>query len=175
MNVLGPFLAELRPAKAIGMLQDNYLEFFAKQIFINVPWWYLAVSRIISLFLSQRTKSKFVYAGPSKSTDTLCKYIAPERLPVAHGGAYKEGEHEFSTADSVTEITIKPATKQTVKFPLSKVSTLVWELRVVGWEVSYGAEIIPEAEDGYTLIVSKTRKLTTTDTFGAQPSLPSLL
>ncbi|MCL7050014.1 hypothetical protein MKW94_014490 [Papaver nudicaule] len=162
-NFRGPFLAELRLAKAVGLLQDNYPEFVAKQIFINVPWWYLAVSRMMSPFLSQRTKSKFVYAGPSKSTDTLCKYIAPERLPVAHGGAYKEGEHEFSTADSVTEITIKPATKQTVEFPVSEVCTLVWELRVVGWEVSYGAEFVPEAEDGYTVIVSKTRKLTPTD------------
>ncbi|KAI3990903.1 hypothetical protein MKX01_026087 [Papaver californicum] len=162
-NVRGPFQAELRVAKAVVLLQDNYPEFVAKQIFINVPWWYLAVSRMISPFLSQRTKSKFVYAGPSKSTDTLCKYISPERLPVAYGGAYKEGEHEFSTADSVTEITIKPASKKTVEFPVSEVSTLVWEVRVVGWEVSYGAEFVPEAEDGYTVIVSKTRKLTPAD------------
>ncbi|KAI3899732.1 hypothetical protein MKW92_034510 [Papaver armeniacum] len=162
-NVRGPFLAELKVAKAIVTLQDNYPEFVAKQIFINVPWWYLAVNRVISPFLSQRTKSKFVYAGPSKTTDTLCKYIAPERLGVAYGGAYKEGEHEFSIADSVTEITIKPATKQTVEFPVSEASILVWELRVVGWEVSYGAEFVPEAEDGYTVIVSKTRKLTPAD------------
>ncbi|KAI3931774.1 hypothetical protein MKW98_012184 [Papaver atlanticum] len=162
-NVRGPFMAEIKVAKAVVMLQDNYPEFVAKQIFINVPWWYLAVNRMMSPFLSQRTKSKFVYAGPSKTADTLCKYIAPERLAVAYGGAYKEGEHEFSTADSVTEITIKPATKQTVEFPVSEASTLVWELRVVGWEVSYGAEFVPEAEDGYTVIVSKTRKLTPAD------------
>lgn len=41
------------------------------QIFINVPWWYLAVNRMISPFLTQRTKSKFVFAGPSKSAETL--------------------------------------------------------------------------------------------------------
>ncbi|RZC62664.1 hypothetical protein C5167_024419 [Papaver somniferum] len=162
-NARGPF-QEIRAAiKHVALLQDNYPEFVAKQIFINVPWWYLAVNRMMSPFLSQRTKSKFVFAGPSKTTDTLCKYIAPERLAVAYGGAYKEGEHEFSTADSVTEITIKPATKQTVEFPATEASTLVWELRVVGWEVSYGAEFVPEAEDGYTVIVSKTRKLTPAD------------
>ncbi|QCE14359.1 hypothetical protein DEO72_LG11g1359 [Vigna unguiculata] len=40
-------------------------------VFINIPWWYLAVNRMISLFLTIRTKSKFVFAGPSKSTETL--------------------------------------------------------------------------------------------------------
>ena len=36
---------------------------------------------------------------------------------------------------------------------------MVWELRVVGWDVNYGAEFVPTAEDGYTVIVSKTRKV----------------
>jgi hypothetical protein len=33
----------------------------------------------------------------------------------------------------------------------------------LGWDVSYGAEFMPSAEDGYTVIVSKTRKVTSTD------------
>ena len=33
----------------------------------------------------------------------------------------------------------------------------------MGWDVSYGAEFMPSAEDGYTVIVSKTRKVTSTD------------
>lgn len=41
------------------------------KVFINVPWWYLAFNRMISPFLTQRTKSKFVFAGPSKSAETL--------------------------------------------------------------------------------------------------------
>ena len=67
---------ELRQATkhALQLLQDNYPEFVAKQVFINVPWWYLAVNRMISPFLTQRTKSKFVFAGPSKSTETLLRY-----------------------------------------------------------------------------------------------------
>lgn len=40
---------------------------------------------------------------------------------------------------------------------------LVWELRVLGWDVSYGAEFVPDTEDGYTVIVSKTRKISSTD------------
>lgn len=40
---------------------------------------------------------------------------------------------------------------------------LVWEVRVVAWDVSYGAEFVPSAEDGYTIILQKTRKVAPTD------------
>lgn len=39
----------------------------------------------------------------------------------------------------------------------------MWEVRVLGWEVSYGAEFTPSAEDGYTVILHKTRKLAAVD------------
>ncbi|KAL5718120.1 Patellin-3 [Ranunculus cassubicifolius] len=164
-NSPGPLKKELRQAtnQALSILQDNYPEFVAKQIFINVPWWYLAFNRMISPFFTQRTKSKMVFAGPSKSAETLFKYIAPEQVPVQYGGLSKEGEQEFSTADAVTEVAIKPATKQTVEIPVTETCLLVWELRVIGWEVSYGAEFVPSAEDGYTIIVQKTRKISATD------------
>ncbi|ONI35792.1 hypothetical protein PRUPE_1G555200 [Prunus persica] len=149
--------------QALQLLQDNYPEFVAKQVFINVPWWYLAFNRMISPFLTQRTKSKFVFAGPSKSAETLFKYIAPEHVPVQYGGLSREGEQEFTTSDPVTEITVKPATKHTVEIPVSENGLLVWEVRVVGWDVSYGAEFVPSAEDGYTIILQKTRKVAPAD------------
>jgi len=40
---------------------------------------------------------------------------------------------------------------------------LVWELRVIGWEVSYGAEFLPAQEGGYTLNISKPKKVVATD------------
>ncbi|KAL6007762.1 hypothetical protein ACLOJK_033264 [Asimina triloba] len=149
--------------QALTLLQDNYPEFVAKQIFVNVPWWYLAFNRMISPFLTQRTKSKFVFAGPSKSTETLFKYIAPEQVPVQYGGLSKDNDADFSSADPVTEVTIKPASIHTVEIPVSETCLLVWELRVPGWEVSYGAEFVPSAEEGYTVIVQKARKMTATD------------
>lgn len=36
---------------------------------------------------------------------------------------------------------------------------MAWEVRVVGWDVSYGAEFVPSAEGGYTWIVQKSRKI----------------
>ncbi|XP_078182103.1 patellin-3-like [Carex rostrata] len=149
--------------QALTLFQDNYPEFIAKKVFINVPWWYLAVNQMMSPFLTQRTKSKFVFAGPSKSAEILFKHVAPEQVPVQFGGLYREDESDFTVSDAVTEVTIKPSSKHTIDLPLSENSMLVWELRVLGAEVSYGAEFVPEAEGGYTVIVQKTRKLTLAD------------
>lgn len=40
---------------------------------------------------------------------------------------------------------------------------IAWELRVVGWEVSYSAEFVPNNEEAYTVIIQKTRKMAATD------------
>ncbi|XP_039139079.1 patellin-3-like [Dioscorea cayenensis subsp. rotundata] len=164
-NSPGPAKRELRQAtdQALTLLQDNFPEFAAKQVFIHVPWWYLAFNRMISPFLTQRTKSKFVFAGPSKSAETLFKYIAPEQVPVQYGGLSKENNPDFTTADTVTEMTIKPSSKQTVEIPVTETCTLVWELRVLGWDVTYVEEFVPSAEDSYTVIVRKERKMIATD------------
>ncbi|CAA0838723.1 Patellin-5 [Striga hermonthica] len=157
------FKKELRQAtnQALQLLQDNYPEFVAKQVFVNVPWWYVAYNRMISPFLTQRTKSKFVFAGPTKTAETLFKYIAPEQVPVQYGGLNKE--QEFTTSDSVIEEIIKPASKHTIELPVPESGTLVWEVRVVGWDVSYGAEFVPNAEGGYTWIIQKPRKIGPSD------------
>ncbi|GMN27018.1 hypothetical protein TIFTF001_001490 [Ficus carica] len=158
-NSPGPSKWELRQAtkQALHLLQDNYPEFVAKQVFINVPWWYMAVNRMISPFLTQRTKSKFVFAGPSKSAQTLLRYIGAEQIPVKYGGLSKDGE--FDATDAVTEITLRPAAKHTVEFPATERCVVSWEVRVGGGEVKYGAEFVPSAEESYTVIIQKTRKL----------------
>ncbi|KAM3750675.1 hypothetical protein ACB098_04G053000 [Castanea mollissima] len=162
-NSPGPNKWELRQAtkQALQLLQDNYPEFVAKQVFINVPWWYLAVNRMISPFLTQRTKSKFVFAGPSKSAETLLRYITAEQVPVKYGGLSKDGE--FGTTDAVTEVTVRPAAKHTVEFPVTESCLLTWEVRVVGWDVSYGAEFVPSAEESYTVIIQKARKVASSE------------
>ncbi|KAK6923330.1 CRAL-TRIO lipid binding domain, partial [Dillenia turbinata] len=156
----GPGKWELRQAtkQALHLLQDNYPEFVAKQVFINVPWWYLAVNRMISPFLSQRTKSKFVFASPSKSTETLLKYKAAEKIPVRYGGVCKDGE--FSNEEAITELVVMPSAKRTVEFAVPEACVMTWEVRVVGWEVSYGAEFVPDDKDGYTVIIQKAKKIT---------------
>ncbi|KAK2996911.1 hypothetical protein RJ639_017558 [Escallonia herrerae] len=167
-NSPGPAKRELRLAtrQALMLLQDNYPEFVAKQVFINVPWWYLAFYTMISPFLTQRTKSKFVFASPAKTAETLFKYITPEQVPIRYGGLsvdFCECNPEFTDDDPASEVTVKPSTKQTVEIIVNEKCIIVWELRVVGWEVSYGAEYVPNTEGGYTIIIHKARKFTAND------------
>ncbi|CAJ2655339.1 unnamed protein product [Trifolium pratense] len=167
-NSPGPAKKELRVAtkQALQLLQDNYPEFVAKQVFINVPWWYLAFYTMINPFLTQRTKSKFVFAGPNKSPDTLFKYISPEQVPVQYGGLsvdFCDCNPDFSINDATTEIPVKPTTKQTVEIAIYEKCIIVWELRVVGWEVSYSAEFKPDAKDAYAVIIQKATKMSPTD------------
>ncbi|CAN4081428.1 unnamed protein product [Withania somnifera] len=159
------FKKELRQAtnRALQLLQDNYPEFVAKQVFINVPWWYPAYYRMINALFTTRTKSKFVFAGASRSAETLFKYIVPEQVPVQYGGLSREGEQEFTIADLATEDTIKPASKHSIEFPVTEKTSLVWEARIIGWDVSYGAEFVPIAEGGYTIIIEKSRKIAASD------------
>ncbi|KAJ0233216.1 Patellin-5 [Hirschfeldia incana] len=167
-NSPGPGKTELRVAtkQALHLLQDNYPEFISKQIFINVPWWYLGFYRIISPFMTQRSKSKLVFSGPSRSAETLFKYISPEHVPVQYGGLSVDNcdcNSDFTHEDTATEITVKPTTKQTVEIIIYEKCTIVWEIRVVGWEVMYGAEFVPENKEGYTVIIQKPRKMASGD------------
>ena len=54
----------------------------------------------------------------------IYRYIAPEQVPIQYGGLNRGGDQEleFTTADPVTEVTIKPTTKHAVEFPASEVS-----------------------------------------------------
>ncbi|KAL7618919.1 patellin-3 [Lactuca sativa] len=167
-NSPGPAKTELRLAttQALHLLQDNYPEFVAKQVFINAPWWYLAFYTMISPFMTQRTKSKFVFASSAKTPETLFKYVTPEHVPIQYGGLsldYCDCNPEFTIDDPASVVTVKPATKQTVEIIVNEKCVFVWELRVVGWEVSYGAEFVPNNEDLYTIIIQKAKKMTQSD------------
>ncbi|KAG7586754.1 CRAL/TRIO N-terminal domain [Arabidopsis thaliana x Arabidopsis arenosa] len=159
---------ELRSAtkQAVELLQDNYPEFVFKQAFINVPWWYLVFYTVIGPFMTPRSKSKLVFAGPSRSAETLFKYISPEQVPVQYGGLSVDPcdcNPDFSLEDSASEITVKPGTKQTVEIIIYEKCELVWEIRVIGWEVSYKAEFVPEEKDAYTVVIQKPRKMRPSD------------
>ncbi|KAH0919383.1 hypothetical protein HID58_027043 [Brassica napus] len=162
------FSSELRSAtkQAVQLLQDNYPEFVFKQAFINVPWWYLVFYTVIGPFMTPRSKSKLVFAGPSRSAETLFKYISPEQVPVQYGGLSVDPcdcNPDFSLDDPASEVTVKPGTKQTVEIIIYEKCEIVWEIRVIGWEVSYKAEFVPEEKDAYTVVVQKPRKMKPAD------------
>lgn len=164
-NSPGPIKKELRVAtkQAVGLLQDNYPELVAKNIFINVPFWYYALNALLSPFLTQRTKSKFVVARPAKVTETLLKYIPAEEIPIQYGGFKRENDTKFFSSEdgSVSELILKAGSTQTIEIDAAEVdnSTLVWDVSVLGWEVNYKEEFVPNDEGSYTIIVQKKKKI----------------
>ncbi|KAJ4748328.1 Sec14p-like phosphatidylinositol transfer family protein [Rhynchospora pubera] len=146
--------------RVVDVLQDNYPELVARTIFINVPFWYYALSAIVAPFLTQRTKSKFILSRPATTNETLLKYISPEALPIAYGGLKREGATEFSLEDDVSEMFVKANSTETIEIPAPQAgSTLVWDLSVLGWEVNYKEEFIPSDEGSYAVIIRKGKKL----------------
>ncbi|KAJ8752143.1 hypothetical protein K2173_001818 [Erythroxylum novogranatense] len=166
-NSPSPSKKELRVAmnKAVELLQDNYPEFVARNIFINVPFWYYALNALLSPFLTQRTKSKFVVARPAKVTETLLKYIPAGEIPVQYGGFKRTRDFEFSIEDGeVSEFDIKAGSTETIEIPAAEVgTTLLWDLSVVGWEVHYKEEFVPTDEGSYTIIIQKGKKMVSSD------------
>ncbi|WZZ05951.1 LOW QUALITY PROTEIN: hypothetical protein YC2023_091872 [Brassica napus] len=148
--------------RAVKQFEDNYPEFASRELFINVPWWYIPYYKTFgSIITSPRTRSKMVLAGPSKSADAIFKYISPEQVPVKYGGLSKD--IPIATKDTVTEAIVKPAAKYTIDLPASDACMLSWELRVLGADVSYGAQFEPTTEGNYAVIVSKNRRIESTD------------
>ncbi|KAL1538391.1 patellin-4-like [Salvia divinorum] len=162
-NSPGASKKEVRTAvdKAVAVLQDNYPEFVAKNIFINVPFWYYAFHSLMSPFLTQRTRSKLVFARPSKVTETLLKYIPIQEIPVQYGGMKRENDFEFSNADGeATEVVIKAGATEAIEIPTPEAgTTFIWDVTVLGWEVSYTEEFVPADESSYTMIVHKCKKM----------------
>ncbi|CAN1135767.1 PATL4 [Linum perenne] len=118
-----PSKKELRTAmkQAVGILQDNYPDWSLETIFINVPFWYYAMNALLSPFLTQRTRSKFVVARPARVTKTLLKYISIEQIPVQYGEFKRENDYEF-TDEEITEVPVKAGSTAIIEIPVTEVS-----------------------------------------------------
>uniref|UniRef100_A0A0A8YLC0 CRAL-TRIO domain-containing protein n=1 Tax=Arundo donax TaxID=35708 RepID=A0A0A8YLC0_ARUDO len=129
-NSPGPAKKDLRVAmkQVLDVFQDNYPELVARNILINVPFWYYAFSTLFYPFMTQRTKSKFVIARPSKVTETLLKYIPIEAIPVKYGGLKRDGDTEFSADDGeITELIIKASSTETIEIEATEVLCQIHE------------------------------------------------
>ncbi|XP_073056166.1 patellin-4-like [Primulina eburnea] len=157
-NSPGPSKKEVRSVvrKTVALLQDNYPEFVAKSIFVNVPFWYYAFHSLISPFLTQRSKSKLVFARPSKVTETLLKYIPIQEIPIQYGGMKRESKLD----DEVSELLIRVGSTTSFEIPIPEAGTgITWDILVLGWEVNCTVEFVPDNENSYTLIIQKERKM----------------
>ncbi|XP_015891294.3 patellin-4 [Ziziphus jujuba] len=161
-NSPGPAMKELRSVskRAFALVQNNYPNFIHKNVIINAPLWYYASHTIHSKLLSPKTRKKFVFARPSKAKKTLLRYIAPENLPVEYGGFNREKDEDFSPADESSELIIRANSCCSIKFPVAEAgSTLVWDITVVGSDVSYMEEFVPDDEGSYKIQLQKQKKL----------------
>ncbi|KAK1265078.1 Patellin-6 [Acorus gramineus] len=157
---------ELRVAsnQILSLFQDNYPELVAKKIFINVPWYFSVLYSMFSPFLTQRTKSKFVIAREGFVAETLYKYIRPEYVPVQHGGLSRPGDLQAGLPKPASEFTVKGGEKVNLEIEgIEEGATITWDIVVGGWDLDYGAEYMPLAEDGYTVSIEKSRRITSSD------------
>ncbi|KAF9622073.1 hypothetical protein IFM89_029357 [Coptis chinensis] len=146
---------ELRVAsnQIISLFQDNYPELVARKVFINVPWYFSMLYGMFSLFLTQRTKSKFVIVREGNVAETLYKYIIrPENIPVQYGGLSRPGDSQDGVLKLAYEFTVKGGEKVNLEIDgIEAGATITWELVVGGWELDYATEFVPNAEKSYTI------------------------
>ncbi|CAN1750090.1 PATL4 [Linum perenne] len=169
-----PTRKEVRLAtrRVVEVLQDNYPEFVYTNIFINVPLWYYAFNTVLSPFLTPRTKNKFITARTSRVTEILLKYIAGEQVPVRYGGLKMDSDPDFCIDDVAKEVWVKAGSIEIIEIPVPEVGkTMIWDVTVSSWEVSYKEEFVPSDERSYTIIIQKTKKInwqegTIRNTFG---------
>ncbi|KAG0448004.1 hypothetical protein HPP92_028060 [Vanilla planifolia] len=120
---------------------DNYPEFLAKQVFVNVPWWYLAFNRMISPFFDTEDKEQACALG-RRSQPRPFRYIAPGTSSHPPGGLYSEKDLISPITNSAKEAIIQPSAKKIIEIPLTEPCLLDLGACVLGWDVSKGAEFV---------------------------------
>lgn len=141
----------------IDLLKDNYPELVVKNVFLNPPWYFTALYNLINPLITPRMKSKIFLARPGQ----IFNSIAPEDVLVQYGGFARSNDAEFTGAESsIKELTINAGEKKSIEIALEQAgSTAVWDLSVIGWDVSYGAEFAPTATESDNTIPEKIKKL----------------
>ncbi|XP_078445360.1 SEC14 cytosolic factor family protein / phosphoglyceride transfer family protein [Wolffia australiana] len=157
---------ELRMASSqiLALFQDNYPEMVARKVFVNVPWYFSMLYSMFSPFLTQRTKSKFVIAKEANVAEVLYKFIRPEYVPVQYGGLSRPGDLEKGQPRAASEFSVKGGERVNLEIDgIELGATITWDIVVGGWEVEYGAEYVPAAENSYTVVIEKTRRMAAGD------------
>ncbi|CAG8552183.1 141_t:CDS:2 [Funneliformis caledonium] len=68
------------------LMQENYPEFLAMKLFVNIPWWGDWIFKFISMFLAEETKKKFVLTSADRVKEIMLDLIDEENLPTFYGG-----------------------------------------------------------------------------------------
>lgn len=138
----------------IALFQDYYPELLAKKFFVHIPWFFETVYNMVSVFVSDRTKSKFVICSKSSVREKLLANIPVENLPQEYGGlsqldhklitsetTSEPAPHTFTTNEKVVEVTIEPGAKHELEKKVEAGATLVWEFTLLAGEVTFGVRV----------------------------------
>jgi len=126
----------------ISLFQNHYPEMLAKKFFINVPWFFEALYSVISTFVSERTKSKFIVLG-SEPRGTLLQHIDVNSLPQQYGGFSNTG-HNNNNNDNREEGKVEEAlitSSHIITKELKKGDTITWEYTVTSKDIGFSTKI----------------------------------
>ncbi|RWV90159.1 hypothetical protein GW17_00047661 [Ensete ventricosum] len=156
---LRPGMRELRSAtrEIVSIMQDNYPEFVAKNV--NILERLLPLLRLPCTLLSHHhSKNKeqvhLRQARPSNGN-------ASQNIPVQYGGLRRgEDDDEFSAENErASELVIRGGGIGRIEIPILEPGvTVVWDITVVGWDVNYREEFIPEDEGSYKILIQNEKK-----------------
>ncbi|KAK4281290.1 hypothetical protein QN277_012806 [Acacia crassicarpa] len=146
--------------KTWTLFQNYYPETIYREIIVNAPFWFYTSQLLFSRFTTHKSEKEFLLARPLKATKTLLKFIAPEHLPVEYGGLKRQNDQDFSPVDKTLEHKIIGNRISTIEIPAKEPGvTLIWDVTVVGWEVSYKEEFIPEDEGSYNILLQNQKRM----------------
>ncbi|KAL0459400.1 UNVERIFIED_CONTAM: 11S globulin seed storage protein Ana o [Sesamum latifolium] len=90
----------------------------------------------------------------------ISSYATAENLLIEYGGLKRENDTEFSTDDKVLEVNIRPGTTELIQIPTNEVGvTLTWDVTVIGYEVGYKEEFVPDDDCSYIVLIQEKKML----------------
>ncbi|KAK1355773.1 putative CRAL-TRIO lipid binding domain, GOLD domain, CRAL/TRIO domain-containing protein [Heracleum sosnowskyi] len=145
--------------KTLVLFQDYYPGIIDRHVIVNAPLWLLTFHALQLRTLTQINYGKFVFVRPLRVSKTLLKLIAPENLPVEYGGLKQEHDELFTSHKTVLHQKVKPGSVECIQIPVDKAGmTVSWDLTVVGFEVSYKGEFIPNDDCSYQVLIQREKK-----------------
>ncbi|KAJ4968926.1 hypothetical protein NE237_015627 [Protea cynaroides] len=146
--------------QVICVLQDFYPEIVWRYVYVNVPLWFYTYHTVFCKIIDPRNRKKIIFSRATKVTKTLTKSIAPEQIPVQYGGLRMENDDEFSPENEVLEMIVKAGAIESIRIPIEEPGvTVVWDVTVVGWDVTYREEFIPDDDCSYNILIQKDKKM----------------
>ncbi|KAL9548869.1 hypothetical protein MBANPS3_005470 [Mucor bainieri] len=101
--------AKAATKEIIKIMQDNYPEFLAAKLFVNVPYWGAMIFKLVRPLLSEATTKKFVVCANDELYQSLTNIIDEANLPKDYQKTNITKEKEISIASKQEQEKIEKA------------------------------------------------------------------